>query len=49
MMKKERLEEIKNIKQTAKGKVKDKEFKKLSAAEKDMLLETMARMLGLIK
>ena len=47
-MKKERLEELKNLKDSAKKKVKDKEFKKLSTTEKDMLLETMARMLGLI-
>lgn len=48
-MKKERLEELKNLKDSAKKKVKDKEFKKLSTKEKDELLETMARMLGLIK
>jgi hypothetical protein len=48
-MKKERLEELKTLKDSAKKKLKDKPFKNLSTKEKDELLETMARMLGLIK
>jgi hypothetical protein len=47
-MKKERLKEIKTIKQTTKDKVKNKEFKKLSTKQKDELLETVCKMLGLI-
>ena len=47
-MDKQRLEEIKNIKKTTKGKIKNKEFKKLSNKEKDELLETVCKMLGLI-
>ncbi|MDD4280202.1 MAG: hypothetical protein PHX74_10770 [Candidatus Sumerlaeales bacterium] len=47
-MKKDRLEEIKAMKAEAKEKIKGKKFDKLNAKEKDELLLTMARMLGLI-
>jgi len=47
-MDKQRLEEIKNIKQITKDKVKDKEFKNLSSSDKDELLETVCKILGLI-
>jgi len=46
---KKRLEELKALKKSAHDKVKDKPFKNLSTGEKDMLIETMAKMLGLIK
>lgn len=48
-MKKERLEELKALKKQQKEKTKDKEFKTLSTKEKDELLETACKMLGLIK
>ena len=44
-----RLEKIKEIKDKQKLKTKDKEFKKLSTKEKDELLETVCKMLGLIQ
>ena len=44
-MNRERLEELKELKKQAKI---DKPFKTLSTKEKDALLETMAKMLGLI-
>jgi hypothetical protein len=44
-MTKEHLEKIKEIKQAGK---KDKPFKNLSAKEKDELLETLCRMMGLL-
>ena len=48
-MDKVRLQKIKQIKEDSQGKTKGKEFKNLSAKEKDALLETMAKMLGLIE
>ena len=45
-MDRKRLDEIKALKDGAK---KDKAFKTLSAKEKDALLETVCKMLGLIK
>ena len=45
----DRLKEIKAIKKSAQGKVKDKGFSKLSNKEKDEILETLAKMFGLIK
>lgn len=47
-MKKDRLDEIKAMKAEAKEKIKGKKPDKLTAKEKDELLLTMARMLGLI-
>lgn len=47
-MKKERLDAIKAVKESKKAELKDKPFSKLTAKEKDALLETMAKMLGLI-
>ena len=47
-MDKVRLEEIKVIKEAQKTKTKDKAFKNLSTKEKDELLETVCKMLGLI-
>lgn len=47
-MEKDRLDRIKELKETQKVKTKDKAFKNLSAKQKDELLETMAKMLGLI-
>ena len=44
-MKKERLDEVKEAK---KAELKEKPFSKLTAKEKDALLETVAKMLGLI-
>lgn len=48
-MKKDRLDEIKAMKIEAKEKIKGKKSDKLTAKEKDELLLTMARMLGLIE
>lgn len=48
-MDKKRLEEIRALKKNQKAKTKDKAFKTLSAKEKDELLETACKMLGLIK
>lgn len=48
-MTKERLAEIANIKESMKVITKDREFKNLSSSEKDKLLETIAKMLGLIE
>ena len=45
-MDRKRLDEIKSLKDGGK---KDKDFKNLSAKEKDALLETVCKMLGLIK
>ena len=47
-MKRERLEEIKQFKKTEREKLKGKKFDKLTVKEKDELLVTMAKMLGLI-
>lgn len=47
-MKKSRLDKLKDLKEVQKGKTKDKAFKDLKAKDKDELLETMAKMLGLI-
>lgn len=48
-MKKDRLDEIKALKVETKEKIKRKKPDKLTAKEKDELLLTMARMLGLIE
>ena len=48
-MKKERLNEIKTVKEAKKAELKEKPFSKLTAKEKDALLETVAKMLGLIR
>ena len=45
----ERLTEIKAIKEQTQISLKEKPFKNLNTGEKDLLLETMAKMLGLIK
>ena len=45
-MDRKRLDEIKALKDSGK---KDKTFKSLTAKEKDALLETVCKMLGLIK
>lgn len=45
----EELNKIKAIKDKQKAKTKEKEFKNLSAKEKDELLETLCRMFNLIK
>lgn len=47
-MKKERLNEMKMVKEAKKAELKEKPFSKLAAKEKDALLETVAKMLGLI-
>nr|WP_319218054.1 hypothetical protein [uncultured Trichococcus sp.] len=47
-MKKERLDAIKSVKEAKKAELKEKSFSKLTAKEKDALLETMAKILGLI-
>lgn len=47
-MKKERLEEIKVLKEEGKKKVKEKSFQKMSAKEKNELIEIALKMLGLI-
>lgn len=48
-MNRERLEELKALKENQKVKVKGKKTDKLTAKEKDDLLITMAKMLGLIE
>ena len=48
-MKPERIKEVENIKRQTQESLKGKSFKNLSTPEKDKLLETVARMLGLIK
>ena len=47
-MTEERLAELKAIKKTSKAKTKGKTFKNLSTKEKDELLETLCKMMGLI-
>ena len=47
-MKKEQLEQLKEIKKNSKDKLKNKRFDKLSQNEKEELLETIAKMLGLL-
>ena len=47
-MREERLKEIKTVKGAKKAELKEKPFSKLTAKEKDALLETVAKMLGLI-
>ena len=48
-MDKARLDELKALKKQAKDKSKGKSFKNLSTKEKDELLETICKMLGLIE
>lgn len=48
-MDKARLDQLKDLKDNQKSKTKDKPFKTLSTKEKDELLETICRMLGLIE
>ena len=48
-MDKARLDQLKELKQMQKSKTKGKGFKNLSTKEKDELLETICRMLGLIE
>jgi hypothetical protein len=47
-MNQQRLEEIKTLRESMKD-LKDKDFKTLSTTEKDALLETALKILGLIK
>lgn len=47
-MKREDLDKIKAAKDGAKKLTKDKAFSKLTAKEKDSLLETLCKMFGLI-
>lgn len=47
-MKRERLDELKVQKAEAKKQIAGKEWSKLSAKQKDALLETVCRMLGII-
>lgn len=47
-MTKERLQELKKIKDDAKAKIKGKPFKTLSTKEMNELLETISKLLGLI-
>lgn len=47
-MTEDRLKELKTLKDSAQATTKDKEFKNLSSSEKDKLLETVCKMLGLI-
>ena len=47
-MDEKRLAEIKAIKDAQKVKLKDKAFGTLSTKEKDKILETLAKMFGLI-
>ena len=47
-MDRERLEELKQIKEHIQKQMKGKPFKNLPTKDKDLLLETMAKMLGLI-
>jgi hypothetical protein len=48
-MDKTRLDQLKDLKNNQKAKIKSKSFKTLSTKEKDELLETICRMLGLIE
>jgi len=48
-MKKERIEEIKTMKEASKVKTKLKKFKQLTDKEKDELLEVVFKMFGLIQ
>ena len=48
-MDKERLDKLKELKGNQKSKTKGKQFKNLSTKEKDELLETVCKMLGLIE
>jgi len=48
-MDKKRLAKIEALKRDARGKVKDKSFDKMTRLEKDELLETLCKMLGIIK
>jgi len=48
-MDKARLNEVKALKKTAQDKNKSKDFKNLTRPEKDELLETLCKMLGIIK
>ena len=48
-MDKGRMNEIKSLKKIAQEKNNNKSFKSLSRPEKDELLETLCKMLGLIK
>ena len=47
-MDKDRLDKLKELKKQGKDKDKKKDFKSLSAEEKDELLEIVCKMLGLI-
>jgi hypothetical protein len=44
----ERLNEIKALKDSAQKKMKGKSFKNLSSSDKDLLLEAVCKLLGLI-
>lgn len=44
----ERINEVKQAKMDTQDALKDKTFKDLTQEEKELLLETMAKMLGLI-
>jgi len=48
-MDKSRLDEVKTLKKTAQEKNKVKSFNNLTRSEKDELLETLCKMLGIIK
>ena len=48
-MTQERLDEIKKIKEATQLALKGKKFKNLNTGDKDRLLETIAKILGLIK
>ena len=48
-MNREQLDNVKALKEKQQAKTKDKKFDKLTRADKDELLETIAKMLGLIK
>lgn len=48
-MDKTRLEELKTLKKDIQTKLKGKKFGTLATKDKDLLLETMAKMLGLIE
>lgn len=48
-MDKERLDELKDIKEHIQQRIKGKPFKNLPTKDKDLLLEAMAKMLGLIE
>ena len=44
-----RLKEIADIKKITQGKMQDKLFKNLNTGDKDLLLEAVCKLLGLIK